>query len=65
VNAERQRFVRESLTVELCATFATADSPPGPGRDDSSLFWRHPRGRHRFAVPLKSPRIVAVGSCRA
>jgi MFS family permease len=53
--------VVDSLTVELCATFATADSSPGPGPDGSALFWRHPRGRHCFKVPLKTPRVLVVG----
>jgi hypothetical protein len=48
--------VVDSLTVELCATFATADSPAAPGGSgESSLFWRHPRGRHCFTLQLKEP----------
>jgi hypothetical protein len=53
--------VVDSVTVELCATFATADSSPGPGRDGAALFWRHPRGRHCFEVPLKMPRVLTPG----
>jgi hypothetical protein len=45
--------VVDSVTVELCARFATADSSPGPGKDESALFWRHPRGRHCFTVRLR------------
>lgn len=53
--------VVDSLTVELCGTFATTDSSPGPGKDGTSLFWRHPRGRHCFTIPLRTPRVVVVG----
>jgi len=48
--------VVDSTTVALCATFATADSlvsPENPG--ESSLFWKHPRGRHCFEFSLKEP----------
>jgi hypothetical protein len=46
--------VVDSTTVELCATFATEDSTSSPdGAGGTSLFWRHPRGRHCFTLPLK------------
>ena len=45
--------VVDSLTVELCATFATEDSLTGPGGGESSLFWKHPSGRRCFTLPLK------------
>jgi hypothetical protein len=55
---ETQQFygyrVVDSLTVELCATFATEDSLASPdGESGSSLFWKHPRGRRCFTLPLK------------
>ena len=46
--------VVDSVTVELCATFATEDSAASrDGEGGSSLFWRHPRGRRCFTLPLK------------
>ena len=48
--------VVDSTTVELCATFATEDSLVSPdGGGESSLFWKHPRGRHCFELSLKEP----------
>ena len=48
--------VVDSLTVELCATFATEDSLTSPGGGQSSVFWKHPPGRHCFTLPLKEER---------
>lgn len=46
--------VVDSVTVELCATFATEDSVLGEG--GSPVFWRHPAGRHCFALPVRPRR---------
>ncbi len=46
--------VVDSVTVELCATFATADSVRTGG--DAPVFWRHPRGRHCFRLSVLPPR---------
>jgi hypothetical protein len=46
--------VVDSTTVELCATFANEDSLISPdGSGETSVFWRHPRGRKCFTLPLK------------
>jgi hypothetical protein len=48
--------VVDSTTVELCATFATEDSLVSPDDlGESSLFWKHPPGRHCFTLSLKEP----------
>ncbi len=52
--------VVDSATVELCATFTTADSSSRPGREGAPLFWRHPAGRHCFTVPVRKPPAVVV-----
>jgi uncharacterized membrane protein YidH (DUF202 family) len=46
--------VVDSLTVELCATFATEDSLTAPGGGRSSLFWKHRSGYRCFTLPLKA-----------
>jgi hypothetical protein len=46
--------VVDSLTVELCATFATEDLRD-TGRD-AAIFWRHGRGRCCFRAPLGRER---------
>jgi hypothetical protein len=44
----------DSLTVELCASFATEDSLTATGGGESSLFWKHGPGRKCFTLPLKA-----------
>lgn len=53
--------VLDSLTYELCATFAIADSLD-PGSQQPSDFWRHPAGAHcfRFHLPPRNPSETTV-----
>ena len=47
--------VVDSTTVELCATFASEDSLVSPDNvSESSLYWKHPRGRHCFTLSLEA-----------
>jgi hypothetical protein len=47
----RYRLV-DSVTVELCATFATGDSLGRGAPGLVSRFWGHPRGKHCFTLPV-------------
>ncbi len=50
--------VVDSVTVELCATFACEDSLVSPDRGgESAQFWKHPPGRHCFTLPLEGPPV--------
>jgi hypothetical protein len=53
----------DSVTVELCATFATEDSSAGTGRPGTPRFWRHPRGPYCFTAPVPPfrPQLPAAG----
>ena len=52
----------DSLSYELCATFATADSLTGPDAwSPPSEFWKHPAGRACFVVHVPPTHPPAAG----